>query len=192
MEEMYLEELRNQFAILKEQLNKQEIINDQLLRKAMKSKNKEISRTKRVVFVSALSCLIIFPMTYMTHMWSLGFAIATIAMVAFAAAAAYYIHKPVEELNFMKDDFATVARVMAKFKKQYDNWLRYVAPTLIIPWLIWACYEFAWKNAPAGTNPWLMSLPLIVGVLVGGLIGVKFHFKAVNAAQDILDEIEES
>lgn len=192
MEEMYLEEMRNQFAILKEQLNKQEIVNDQLLRKAMKSKNKEISRTKRVVFVSALSCLIIFPMTYMTHMWSLGFAIATIAMVAFAAAATHYIHKPVEELNFMKDDFATVARVMAKFKKQYDNWLRYVAPTLIIPWVIWACYEFAWKNAPAGTNPWLMSLPLIVGVLVGGLIGVIFHFKAVNAAQDILDEIEES
>lgn len=192
MEEMYLEEMRNQFAILKEQLNKQEIVNDHLLRKTMKSKNNDISRTKRLVFVSALSCLIIFPLTYVSHMWSLGFAIATIVMVAFAAAATYYIHKPVEELNFMKDDFATVARVMAKFKKQYDNWLLYVAPTLIIPWAIWACYEFAWKNAPAGTNPWLMSLPLIVGVILGGLIGVKFHFKAVNAAQDILDEIEES
>ena len=192
MEEKKFEEMRNQFAILKEQLNKQEIVNDHLLRKAMKSKNKEISRTKRVVFVSALSCLIIFPMTYMTHMWSLGFAIATIAMVAFSAAATYYIHKPIEELNFMKDDFSTVARVMAKFKKQYDNWLRYVAPTLIIPWLIWGCYEFAWKNAPDGINPWLMSLPLIVGVIIGGLIGVKFHFKAVNAAQDILDQIEES
>ena len=192
MEEMYLEELRNQFAILKEQLNKQEIVNDHLLRKTMKSKNNDISRTKRLVFVSALTCLIIFPLTYVSHIWSLAFAIASIAMVAFAAAATYYIHKPVEELNFMKDDFATVARVMAKFKKQYDNWLRYVAPTLIIPWCVWACYEFAWKNAPAGTNPWLMSLPLIVGVIVGGLIGVKFHFKAVNAAQDILDEIEES
>lgn len=192
MEEMYLEEMRNQFAILKEQLNKQEIVNDHLLRKAMKSKNKEISRTKRVVFVSALSCLIILPVTYVSHIWSLAFAIATLAMVAFSAAATYYIHKPVEELNFMRDDFATVARVMAKFKKQYDNWLRYVAPTMIIPWAFWACYEFAWKNAPAGTNPWLMSLPLIVGVIVGGLIGVKLHFKAVNAAQDILDEIEES
>lgn len=192
MEEMYLEELRNQFAILKEQLNKQEIVNDHLLRKTMKSKNNDISRTKRLVFVSALTCLVIFPLTYVSHVWSLAFALASIAMVAFAAAATYYIHKPVEELNFMKDDFATVARVMAKFKKQYDNWLRYVAPTLIIPWCVWACYEFAWKNAPAGTNPWLMSLPLIVGVIVGGLIGVKFHFKAVNAAQDILDEIEES
>lgn len=192
MEEMYLEEMRNQFAILKEQLNKQEIVNDHLLRKTMKSKNNEISRTKRMVFISALMCLIIFPMTYVTHMWSLAFAIATIAMVAFSAAATYYIHKPVEELNFMKDDFATVARVMAKFKNQYDNWLRYVAPTMMIPWLIWACYEFAWKNAPAGINPWLLSLPLIVGAFVGGLIGVKFHFKAVNAAQDILDEIEES
>ena len=32
MEEKNFEELRNQFAILKEQLNKQEIVNDRLLR----------------------------------------------------------------------------------------------------------------------------------------------------------------
>ena len=191
MEEMHLEEMRNQYAILKEQLTKQEIINDQLLRKTMKSRKKAINQTKWLVFGSALMCVLTLPATYLSHVWSLAFAIATCVMVVFAAVATYYIHKPVERLNFMKDDFATVARVMAKFKKQYDNWLRYVAPTLIIPWALWACYEFAWKNAPAGTNPWLMSLPLIIGVIVGGLIGVKFHFKAVNAAQDILDQIEE-
>ena len=191
MEEMYLEEMRNQFAILKEQLNKQEIVNDHLLRKTMKAKRRDINSTKRLVFILALLCLLLYPINYVNHMWSLAFTIASFAIVAFATVATWYIHKPVEELNFMKDDFTTVARVMAKFKKQYDNWLRYVAPTLIIPWIIWACYEFAWKNAPAGSNPWLLSLPVIVGVIIGGLVGIRYHFKAVNAAQDILDEIEE-
>ena len=42
MEEKNFEELRNQFAILKEQLNKQEIVNDRLLRETMKAKKKDI------------------------------------------------------------------------------------------------------------------------------------------------------
>ena len=35
MEEMNFEEMRNQFAILKEQLKKQEIVSDRLLRETM-------------------------------------------------------------------------------------------------------------------------------------------------------------
>jgi len=58
------------------------------------------------------------------------------------------------------------------------------------PWLAWACYEYAWQHSPEGANPWLMSIPLIIGAVVGGLIGYYYHRKAVNAAQDILDEIE--
>ena len=104
--------------------------------------------------------------------------------------ATYYIHKPVDNLNFMRDDFATVARVMARFKKHYDMWLYYCSPTIGIPWLIWACYEFAWKNAPEGVNPWGLTIPVIVGAVVGFLIGIYYHFKAVNAAKDILAEIE--
>ena len=191
MEEMYLEELRNQYAILKEQLNKQEIVNDHILRNTIKTKKSDINTTKRLVIVCALLGMFIFPANYLLHMWSMAFTIATCLMVAFAAVATYYIHKPVDGLNFMKDDFSTVARVMARFKKQYDNWLRYVAPSLIIPWITWACYEMAWKNAPAGSNPWIMILPLLVGCLIGGIIGIWFHFKAANAAQDIIDQIEE-
>lgn len=188
---MYLEELRNQFDILKQELKKQEIVSDRMLRTTMKSKNKDISMAKREVYVAAVMCLLFIPLTCYTKVWSLAFAIATCVMMLFCIAATIYIHKPVDKLNFMKDDFSTVARVMAKFKRQYDNWLRYVAPALMIPWLTWACYELAWKHAPAGSNPWLLCIPLIIGAVIGGLIGYYYHNKAANAAQDIIDEIEE-
>lgn len=191
MEEMNFEELRNQFAILKDQLNKQEIVSDHLIRETIKAKNRDISSTKRVVYGCAILGLFIFPLNYLTHAWSMAFTIATFAMVLFCTIATYYIHKPVEKLNFMRDDFKTVAQVMARFKKQYDNWLLYVAPVLIIPFLGWACYEFAWKNAPEGANPLLMCIPLFVGAAVGAGFGLYYHFKAVNAAKDIIDQIEE-
>ena len=186
---MNFEEMRNQFAILKDQLNKQEIVSDHLLRTTMKRRNRDISSTKRMIYGCAVFCLFFYPLNCLTHAWSTAFTIFTCLMILFCAAATWYIHKPVEKLDFMRDDFATVANVMAKFKKQYDNWLHYVTPALIIPLLIWACYEFAWKNAPEGINPILPCVLLIVGATVGGLIGYHYHRKAVNAAQDILDEI---
>ena len=191
MEEMKFEELRNQFAILKQQLNKQEIVSDRLLRETMKAKKKDINSTKRLEYTCVLLCLIAFPLNFLTHSWSLQFTIVTCVMVLFCAVATHYIHKPVDNLNFMRDDFATVASVMARFKKQYDNWLHYVTPIILIPWISWACYEFAWQHAPKGVNPWLMTIPLLVGGAIGGIIGYIYHRKAVNAAQDIIDQIQE-
>ena len=190
MEEMNFEEMRNQYAILKEQLNNQEIINDRLLRESMKLRKKDIQYTKKTVYGCALFCLILYPLTYYWDIWSLAFTITTCVLVMISSIATYYMHKPVDELNLMNDDLATVARVMAKFKKQYDNWLHYATPALLIPWGIWGCYEIGWMHAPEGSNPWILIIPLIIGGVIGALIGLKYHHKAVNAAQDIINEIE--
>lgn len=192
MEEMSFEEMRNQYAILKEQLEKQEIVNDRLLRETIKAKSQHhINQSKTRVWVAAVLCLILFPLSYMTQVWSLPFALVSGLIVIICVVCTSLIHRPVDQLDFMNDDFTTVARVMAKFKRQYDNWLHFVFPAIILPWLVWACYENGWKRAPEGVNPWVMSIPIIVGVAIGALIGYHFHRKAVNAAQDILDEIEE-
>ncbi len=190
MEDKNFEELQRQFAILKQQLNKQEIVSDHLLRETMKLKTKDINKAKRTTYFAAVFCLLCYPLLYFTHAFSLAFTIVTCVMMVFCFVATYYIHRPVDELNLMREDFTTVARVMAKFKKQYDYWLLYVTPILMIPWLAWACYEFAWQYAPEGVNPWFMAISLIIGAAVGGLIGYYYHRKAVNAAQDILNEIE--
>ena len=191
MEDMNYEQMRSQMAILKEHLDKQEIVSNRLLRETMKSKTKDIKYTRNMVYGAAALCLIIYPLTTLSNVWSWPFALATCAMMMFCVLATYFIHRPVERLNYMTADLATVARVMAKFKKQYDDWLHFVTPALIIPWLAWACYEVGWKHAPAGSNPWMLVVPLLVGGCVGGLIGYRFHRKAVNAAQDIIEQIEE-
>ena len=190
MEEKNFEDLRNQFAILKEQLNKQEIVNDRLLRETMKAKKKDINSNKNLEYGCVLIGLVVLPLNWYLHTWSLPFTIATLLLLIVCAAATHFIHRPVDRLNFLKDDFATVARVMAKFKKQYDRWLYYVTPVILTPWIAWACYDFAWKRAPEGVSPWAMCIPIIVAGLIGLAIGLFYHFKAVNAAQDIIDEME--
>ena len=188
---MNFEEMRNQFAILKEQLKNQEIVSDHLLRDTMKSKKSKINSTKRMCYACVVIALVLTPFNYYIHAWGLAFSIVTCLMMLFCAAATYYIHKPVDDLNFMRDDFSTVARVMAKFKKQYDQWLYYVSPVILIPWLGWAFYDYGWKHAPEGVSPLWMCMPLVIGGIIGGAVGLYYHFKAVNAAQDIIAQIEE-
>ena len=190
MKEMDFEEMRSQFAILKEQLQKQEIVSDRLLRETMKAKKNAINSTKRMTYGCVIICLLLFPLDYFTHSWSLPFTLVTSLIMLFCAAATHYIHKPVDELNFMKDDLSTVAHVMAKFKKQYDQWLYYWSPVVMIPWIIWACYDFISLHASDARHPWLMVIPILIGGAIGACIGLHYHFKAVNAAQDIIDEIE--
>jgi hypothetical protein len=48
MEEQYFNEMRQQMAALKEQLDKQEIVSDRLIREIMKAKKKDINSTKNV------------------------------------------------------------------------------------------------------------------------------------------------
>lgn len=191
MEELNFDEMRNQITLLKQKLDHEEIVNDHLLRETMRSGKGAINITKRLSYFCAFASIFIYLMLSGTGTFSLAFIIATCIMMLFCAAATHYVHRPVDRMNLMTEDLATVARVMAKFRKQYDQWLHYVTPALLIPWFCWAVYEFAWKNAPEGVNHWMMALPLLIGAAIGLFIGYYFHCKAVDAADNIIKQIEE-
>ena len=185
MEEMNFDEMREQFTLLRHKLDQQDIINDSLLRETMRGRVGAINRTKYKSYICAAFSLALYPLLLYWGVFSNAFVIATCIMMLFCAYGTYYVHKPVDRMNLMTEDLATVAKVMAKFRKQYNQWL-------LIPWLSWAVYEYAWKNAPEGMNHWLMALPLLIGAAIGGLIGYIWHCKAVNAADNIIRQIEEN
>ena len=189
MEEMNLEEMRNQFAILKEQLDKQEIVSDHLLRETMKAKNKDINFVMKFGYWLFPVVIILYLPFYLNHITSLTFYIVTSLLMVFGLVCSYYMHRPVNRLNFMTDDFATVARVLKKFKKQKMQSLYISLPVLLL-WIGWACYELIWKHGYSGTYPWLLTFSALFGAFIGGIIGFGIERKALNAAKEIIDEIE--
>jgi len=192
MEELNFDEMRNQITLLKQKLNHEEIINDQLLREVTRANMGTINWAKYKSFICVAICLVIYPTTMLyMGIFSTAFVVFTCVMVLFCAYATYYVHRPVDRMNLMTEDLATVAKVMAKFRKQYDQWLHYVTPSLLIPWLSWAVYEYAWKDVPEGVNSWMLTIPILVGAVIGMLIGYYWHRKAVNAADKIIRQIEE-
>ena len=87
MEEMNFEELRTQYATLKNQLKNQEIVSNRLIREVMRSKKKDINSTKIVEYVCVAICILLYPPLYFTGMFSLAFLIATVLMVLICAVA---------------------------------------------------------------------------------------------------------
>ena len=191
MEEMNFDEMRNQFAILKQKLDDQEIVNDRLIRETIKVKTRDIDSASRDSYLAVVIVLLCLPIAIYTDVLSWPFVVATGLLMIFLTFATRYIHRPVDRLNLMTDDLATVARVMAKFKKQYSQWQTYVAPAIALPWLCWACYDFAWRNNQLDINPMVLCVPLFVGFVIGGIVGMISNRKAMNAAQSIIDQIEE-
>ena len=191
MEEMNFEEMRNQFAILKEQLAKQEIISDHLLRETMKAKNKDISYVKKFVYwLTPIGMLLYLPL-YFTHLTSLAFVIVTCLILVAGVVFTYYVHKPVDNLNFMTDDFASVARVMTKYNKQKKQ-MHYAMLPAMLPWLAWACYEIIWKHNFPETFSWVLTISMLIGGVAGGIWGYCVERKGINAAKEIIDEIEKN
>lgn len=191
MEEMNLEEMRNQIAILKNKINKQELINERLLADTMKKKVNTINNVERFTIFCAVFCLAAYPLLRYYIGFSWAFVIATCVMMIFCIVATNYIHRPLHDSKLMTSDVATVARVMARFKRQYDNWLRYVTPSLLIPWLLWASYEYTELMGLEGTDRYFAPLPLLVGAAIGGIIGYRQHRKAVQTAEEIIHQLEE-
>ena len=191
MEELNFDEMRNQITLLKQKLDRQEIVNDSLLREAMRGKMGAINWTNYQSYICVALGIIFYPVMSWAGVFSNAFVFATCAMMLFCAYGTYYVHRPVDRMDLMTDDLATVAKVMAKFRKQYNQWLFYVTPALLIPWLSWALYEYAWKNAPDGVSHWMLALPILIGAAIGGLIGYHWHCKAVDAADKIIKKIEE-
>lgn len=190
MEENNFDEMRQQISILKNKLDNQEIVSDRLMRETMKVKVTDIDRTERMSYACGIFCIIIYPLLAVTGTFSWLFSIATCLMMLFCIVATIYIHRPIHKTNLMTSDLATVARVMDRFKKQYDVWLYYICPALIIPWLAICCYDLVRHLPIEDINPFWMCLPVIVGAIVGLIIGLRYHFRAVNAANSIIEQIE--
>lgn len=188
------DELRNQIAVLKKKLDDQEIVNDRLLRQTMKTK---VDKIINVVEIKTIGCgivaILLCPALYEFSGLSLPFCVATCLMMIFCIVGTRYIHRPLHKTDLMSADMATVATILERFRRQYDFWLHYITPTLLIPWVSWACYEFAEANGldVLSKDGIMFCMPLLLGGIIGTAIGYRMHRKAVNTAKSIIEQIEE-
>ena len=180
-----LEEMRRQLSLLKDKLNQEEIVNDRLLRESMNSKAATINRQATWSVVSAVfvivMMLVYFPLTGLE--FSLLFRVATSVYMIVCIYYTWRYHRNINSQT-MNGDLLTVAEVMRKLKHNYQTWLKFAIPSVIV-WFAWLGYEaISCFDNPGMAVTFIVSG--LAGGIIGGIVGLKMHKKVVDSCDEII------
>lgn len=187
--ELEMEEMRQQMIKLKKILEKQEIVNDRLLRSSMRQKMSYINR--RYLILSIL-CLAIIPYSYwafvMLNGLSLGFWISTCVLMLISFCYTLYNGRYLSREDLFEKDLLNARKIVANAKKKDSDWLIAGIPLAIL-WITYFCYEEYSIHGSENGNLFV-AIGIISGI-VGLAIGLKIHFRIQLDYQKIIDEIDE-
>lgn len=185
-----IEEMRQQMNILKEKLNKQEIINDSLIRSSISQKMNNVKNlrwVKRAIIVFGIFYCpwVIYKLLEMP----LWFALVTIAFLTIA-----FIYEEIYSYGTTKNDFSrdglleTCERLM-RMKKMNKRWLWFGIPVLIL-WLATFAYLILHNSQLAGAEQEIF-LGMGIGLAIGAIFGTIFYLKTQRQATELIDDIQE-
>ena len=183
------EEMRMQMEMLKTKLDKQEIVNDRILRKSMKKNMNNITRRYTILVVLAL---LMIPYAYYVFVsmmgYSIGFWIATVVFMLISCGFKVWNSRDLYTGNLMEKNLLEVRQKMALAKKRDNQWMLFGIPMLIL-WLAYFVYEVYQKGGAEEVHTLLLASAF--GGAVGLILGLTIHFKTQREYQEIIDQIEE-
>ena len=182
------EDMRQQMNILKEKLQRQDIVNENVMRRIMKRNVTGISR--RYTFISIL-CILMIPYSYWAFVKLSGMSIffwaATSVFMLLCLGYTIYNGRHLNS-HLVEKDLVKARSEVANAKKLDRDWLKIGIPIAIL-WLGYLGYELS--KLGLGDNLIPTIIILVVCALLGAAIGLKIHFKNQEEYEEIIDEIDD-
>ena len=189
-----LEQMRRQLDILKRKLDKQEIINEQVIRSSMKSKMSWIDKYRWISLLAVpFVALCFLPMAMDMEAWGLYF--FTILMTAVSVIADFIISRMPEQM-FMNCSMLDLTDKLLKMKR-YRRIQLFIGIVFIVLWLAWLFYDlysygYAGQDDPDMKKYWIVFMVSVgIGALIGGIIGFFIFSKMQRTNDKIISQIEE-
>ena len=184
-----LETMRQQMTTLKNKLNKQEIVNDRLIRRSMKNEVDTI--TRRYYIIMAIG-LFMVPYGYWCFVvlsgLSIFFWIVTSIFMLVCAGATFYICRKISDPNMMNRNLVEARKKVASAKKFEANWLFFGSPAVVL-WMSWFLYETYQLHGGAFSSGIFWGG--CIGGIIGAICGLSINFRTQRQYQDIIDQIED-
>ena len=157
-----LDELREQLTLLNQKLEKQSIINHQLIRNSIKERISSINRTG-IVFCALV--VITTPIIAVNYALLLNFSLAlnifTCAFMAIALIYTIWSHLGLNS-NLLNGDLITASSKILRTRRLYQRWSYFSYPWFVV-WLCWNGWEVYTK---------IDNREMLLGIIVGGIIGL--------------------
>lgn len=194
METNELQDMREQMALLKETLRKEQIVNDKLLREAMRNK---VSRIHRRAWVAAACALYVMTFgVWAFHQcgfswWLIG---GVVLIMIYCMIMTYIIHRRMAVSRVLTDDLRTVAHAARRLKQDYIDWL-WQGIALSIVMVLGFALEILFGHTIYSDSS-LTARIVVVSVLlassaIGFAIGYGMHRRVLGLCDDIIRQVDE-
>lgn len=182
-----LEEMKQQMLLLKKKLEQQKIVNEKMLRSAMKKKLYGLNRKVRVIFIVGILVAIWAPGYFTLVGFTPLFCAATALMLLFSALKTFQYHRKLWRLNLSESNLIELAEELTLLRTRYKNWYKF-AWGMLIPWIVWMGYEAT--KIFGEELVWYIGGSAI-GIIIGGLIGTRMNNNIIRRTDELLEQIEE-
>ena len=186
--DLQLEELRQQMTELRQQLDRQEIVNESLIRQSMTGK---MSWIKKYIWLEVamvpLCLLILAPVHAMMGLSWWLFAFLAVMLIV-DVAADFYINR-VDKNQLLTGNLVEASRKLVLMKKQ-RAWAFALGLLGVIIWFVWFLYELQ-SVAGSFAEDFLNGFAKggIVGGVIGAIIGLTIAIVIFRKMQRTNDEV---
>ena len=190
-----LEQLREQMSIFKDKLNKQQIINDQLVRNTMKSKLSWIKSFvwgEIIIIPILLLGMAVFHAGTGLSWWLYGF----LAIGLIADATGDFIINRIPKGQLLSGDLVETSKRLVKMKKQRTSWF-IIGLIFVTIWMVWFIVELVLKTDPGCALPdhnlviAIMAIAVAVGGVIGGIISWLIFRKMQRTNNQLIEQINQ-
>lgn len=185
-----LDEMRQQMAILKDKLEKQTIVDDRIIRRAIKHGVSTINKRYLVISIIALAMI---PYGYWAFVKLNGLSIplwiASCVMMLMVVAFCFFNGRAMRDSKLTDGNLHDTMHKVAAAKKRDAKW-QWIGIPMATAWAVWVGWEMAQKM---GAEDLKFFMPFFIICLVAGIImGLAVHFKTQRHYRDILEQIEDA
>lgn len=181
------EEIRQQISELKQRLDRESTLNEQLLHDSLKGKMRSVhSIVWRMIVLGVLGIVV---WCFIGYMWNLSpyFVGVTILMFIASMTAEYLINR-MDERDFSVNLSQTIARLVRMKRMRLIQVLAGFTFLLVL-WGPWMVYEMFPKFEPEMRTP--MAIGMTIGAIIGAIRGLTYFFRMQRANDEMIRQIQE-
>ena len=179
-------EMQQQLQQLKDKLSNQKIVNERILRKSFNVTASRLRFKSNVPILFGVAAILMTPSLRVLGV-STPFLIFNVALMLFCIIYTIFTNRHIPSVD---SDMLTAAEGLRKYKKIHADWIKFGLPMAFV-WIGLLIWETVRHGELEGPSLYGFLAGAAVGVVLGLLIGFKLRRDQLDAADELLRQIQE-
>ena len=182
-----LQQMRQDYAVLKERFDKQQIINEQLIQNAMKKDVRRLFLSKKTVPIGIACAILGVILSYIQGMaWWLTLSIIIFSVIFFPGV--FWVYKGIREETIYNGDILSTTEALRQFKKRYIVLVAGICLYFFV-FVVGATIFMTSMNISAEL---MWRRGILIALLCVGTLALEYYSakRLLNACDDIIDRLK--